>query len=202
MAHRYRATARWRGSSRVGAEAGAGGTAAGASAVTTAHSGALGASSGVGNRNVIVGVHLAHLAIGEGTPRRQPHHKLDPLGAGLFHQIRNRISRCPLRIVDQAFHEREVEVLVDEARALAVELMRQAAGADHHHPRIGLPGFHGAADYTARRDISHGGDVTKAFWCALTVGLLVRRQHERGYKCFKSSSNSHSSPLKARCNMD
>ena len=33
--------------------------------------------------------------------------------------------------------------------------------------------------YTALRETSHGGDVTKAFWCALIVGLLVQ-----GFKGF------------------
>ena len=45
LAHRCRATARWRDSSRLAAEAGAGGTAAEASAVTTGRSEALGANT-------------------------------------------------------------------------------------------------------------------------------------------------------------
>ena len=45
LAHRYRATARWRDSSRLAAEAGAGGTAAGARTVTTGRNGALGANT-------------------------------------------------------------------------------------------------------------------------------------------------------------
>ena len=57
---------------------------------------------------------------------------------------------------DHAVHEPEVELLVDETGALAVELMRQASGARHDHPLLARPRRDGPPDrlaepVTARR---------------------------------------------------
>jgi hypothetical protein len=80
-------------------------------------------------------------------PRQgQPVEQFDALGAGELDQFGHGIARHPQRIGDQLVHEHQVEFLVDEAGTLAFELVREAAGADHHHARVGVPGLDGAAD--------------------------------------------------------
>jgi hypothetical protein len=91
------------------------------------------------------------------TARGKPVEQFDALGAGQLDQVGDGIARHPERIGDQLFHEHQVEFLVDEAGALAFELVREAAGADHHHTRIGVPGLDGAADGLAKLEAARRG---------------------------------------------
>jgi hypothetical protein len=64
-----------------------------------------------------------------------------PWAAGLFDPIVDRVARQRLGLIDQLVHAQLVKFLVDEAGPLAVELVRQAAGADDHDPQVLLVGF-------------------------------------------------------------
>jgi hypothetical protein len=86
---------------------------------------------GVADRDVVVAVHLR--AFGPSAPRAASHISSSTPWVPVFSTSSWMLSTAwPRRVVRQAFHELQVEVLVDEAGALAVELVRQAAGADHH----------------------------------------------------------------------
>jgi len=105
---------------------------------------------------VIVRGHLARVP----EQRRaggQPHHQLDPLGAGELGQLPRRVPGRPHRVFRHAGHEREVEFGVDESGPLAVGLVRQAPGADHHHPQILAVGIDRVPDGLAEPPAAPGG---------------------------------------------
>ena len=74
---------------------------------------------------------FGHLA-GERAAHRHPVQEFDALGAGVLDKGRNGETRDLLRIAGQAVQTIVVELLVDEARARPIELMRQTASAEYH----------------------------------------------------------------------
>lgn len=93
----------------------------------------------------------------KGSARDQPIEQLNALVAGLFDEIEIGELDCPLRIVDHAVHELQVEFLVDEAGALAFKLVRETARADHQHLRIRRESGDGATDGFAQLEAATTG---------------------------------------------
>ena len=71
-----------------------------------------------------------------------------PWAAGQLDKLRDRVARKRIRIARQRVETVEFELLVDEARARAVEPMRQAAGADHQRFDVLVIGIERAANRT------------------------------------------------------
>lgn len=86
----------------------------------------------VGDWDVIVAAKLAH-APGHRSAHRHPVEKFNPLRAGELNPIVHRIAGERVGLADDLVEAMRVELLIDVARAGAVELMRQPAGADDHH---------------------------------------------------------------------
>jgi hypothetical protein len=66
-------------------------------------------------------------ARGQCAAHHEPHDELHTLRSGEPHEVVDRITRECLRIVDDLLEALEIELLVDEPGAFAVELMRQTA---------------------------------------------------------------------------
>jgi hypothetical protein len=94
----------------------------------------------VGHRNVVVTVHDLGAA-GHGATHGEPHDQLDALGAGVLDELSVRQAGERRGILDQLAHEHRVERLVDETGALALKLVRHAAGAEHDDLEILRIGF-------------------------------------------------------------
>jgi hypothetical protein len=89
----------------------------------------------VGDRDVVVAVHLLHAFAPAAVSARahgQPHQQLHALGAGFLDQFMDAELRGPFRVALQALQELQVERLVDEAGAFAVELV--ATGRQRQSP--------------------------------------------------------------------
>ena len=104
---------------------------------------------GVGDRDVIVAVHLRHLP-GQRAAHRHPVEELDALRARELDPVMDRVARERLRIVHDLVQAKLIELLVDESGPLAVELVRQPAGADDHDAQILLVGFRARGRWSGR----------------------------------------------------
>ena len=66
----------------------------------------------------------------------EPLDELGTLRPGERDQLADRLTRDGLRIVDYLLETEEVERLVDESGAFAVELVREAARPEHDHALV------------------------------------------------------------------
>ncbi len=98
---------------------------------------------------MVVLVHHVHGGM-QGAPHGQPHDGLDPLRAGLPDDLVDGLVRQPLGIVDHGVHALEVVFDVDDAGALALQLVRHAAGAEDHDLEVFRIGLDGLAQAVAK----------------------------------------------------
>src|SRR5664279_1071875 len=100
------------------------------------------ADGGVARRHVIEAMRDRRLRgagrrvardVGHRASRDEPHHELDPLGAGLAHVVDVRQARQALGVGDQAVEKAVVPLLVDEAGTRPLQLVAHAAGAPDLH---------------------------------------------------------------------
>ncbi len=91
-------------------------------------------------RHGVEAVDLVNL-VSERAAHDQPHHHLDPFGAGLAHVVEMRDLGELHRILGQVVEEILVPLAVDQAGARAADLVRQPAGAEDHDLEVFGIGF-------------------------------------------------------------
>src|SRR5690606_22714616 len=105
----------------------------------------------------------------ESAARDDPVEDLDALAAGQLDDVERAVPGERLGVRENVTEAEPVVVGVDMAGALAVELVRQAAGAEHHDPLVARPALERAADRAAQLEaplragqrVLHGVDADR-----------------------------------------
>src|ERR1700760_2791353 len=82
----------------------------------------------------------------EGSANDVPHHHFHTLGSGFAHVLSVGDPCQFQRITGQTIEKASVEVPVDEAGTLALQLMRHPARAEDHHLEVLIKAFHCTPD--------------------------------------------------------
>ena len=94
---------------------------------------------------MVVAIDFMHV-IAERAAHGHPHHHLDAFGAAVGDKFFMLDFAQTLRVLRQVVEEGGVELGIDHAGALTVNLVRHAASAEHHYFQIFREGFHGFAN--------------------------------------------------------
>ena len=93
----------------------------------------------------------------EGTAHHVPHHHLDALGSRLAHVLGVRELRESDGVLGHAVEKCAIEFTIDKPRALALELVRHAAGAVDDDAQILIERIDGAANGLAEFETTRAG---------------------------------------------